>query len=256
MQPVLACKQLQDLNSNSSSASAAELMKLSSSLPALAELSLTYRQHPAWAREVHAAGTADAAAAAWATLSNCLSSLKIIQLQSSRRNLSFAAATTLQQLRWLTGLTSLSLECCDMLPLTAPTLADIMQRLTALQQVKLSTRGPHLLLPDMAGQLSPTTSAVVMDAAGQSAAATQQSADCWPAGQGGSTPNMLPMVQAIASLSHLVDLYLVGSGLNWTSLQPLTGLKQLTRLTLGGCDVDEATRVNLVASGLAGVTFV
>lgn len=66
------------------------------------------------------------------------------------------------------------------------------------------------------------------------AGAEQQQQQQQQVGQGDGTPNMLPLVQAIAGLPHLVHLKLNGSGLTRRSLQPLTALEQLTSLTICG----------------------
>jgi Leucine-rich repeat (LRR) protein len=65
----------------------------------------------------------------------------------------------------------------------------------------------------------------------------------------GSSPNMLPVTRVISRLPHLQSLELKGSGLDLKAVEPLTVLTQLTRLTMSGCNFNDAA-FNLLAMNL------
>jgi hypothetical protein len=67
-----------------------------------------------------------------------------------------------------------------------------------------------------------------------------------------ASPNMLPVTRVIEQLPHLDSLELKGSGLSLETVDPLTSLTRLTRLTMSGVDFDEAA-FNSLALGLTGL---
>jgi hypothetical protein len=81
----------------------------------------------------------------------------------------------------------------------------------------------------------------------------QANAEAAAAGAAANTsPNMLPVTRVISQLPYLDSLELKGSGLSLETVEPLTALSRLTRLTLSGVDFDEAA-FNSLALSLTGL---
>jgi hypothetical protein len=286
VQPVLGCQQLQQLDCCWSSADAAELSKLAS-LAALTDLSFSYmsRQHqnavnaavPAWPllagelRSLHIEGVRPGHLQA--------ASLQQIKLLS---NLTYLAIQCRNfEDHWESGLPVTPTEFADVL--SALTELRTLELVMEPGDHLLLQEPAAAVAADGAGAAAAADGVVMQDTAAPAAVGAgdlqqQGNAQQDDAGEAGKqldddmnaqmeqllqlqqqqqeevvdphppSPNMLPVMTAISGMPHLHSLELKCSGLDLISTEPLTKLTQLTRLTMSGCDFDDAACISLVLS--------
>uniref|UniRef100_A0A383VEV3 Uncharacterized protein n=1 Tax=Tetradesmus obliquus TaxID=3088 RepID=A0A383VEV3_TETOB len=172
VQPLLQCKQLQQLDLFCCVAGQQELRRLSR-LTGLTHLGLIYAEHMY-------IGCANDAAAAWPMLAGCIRSLNIHGLDPGG-----LTAASFQQIKQLTKLTQLSIQVSDdhdgedgaALPVTPAQCAEVLAALSALQTLELSLDpGRHLLLHPGAAQEGADAEAAAAGAAADAAQGEEEQA--------------------------------------------------------------------------------